>query len=78
MKTYGGTSNEYLQHVCIAKSEYQYILVKKKCFTIITLSIGTDMPEQTVKTEQMLQNVASDQGLECLPFIQQYLKHISG
>ena len=31
--------------------------------TIITLSIGTDKPKQTVDPDQMQQNVASDQDL---------------
>ena len=40
--------------------------------TIITLSIGTDKPEQnSVDPDQMLQNAASDQGLHCLSLIQQ-------
>ena len=44
--------------------------------TIITLSIGTDRLLQRVDPDQMLQNAASDQGLHCLPHIQQYFRHI--
>ena len=33
---------------------------------VITLSIETDKPEQTVDPDKMQQNVASDQGLHCL------------
>ena len=41
---------------------------------VITLSTGTDRPEQTynVDLDQMLQNPVSDQGLHCLPVIQQF------
>ena len=31
---------------------------------VLTLSIGTDKPEHSVDPDQMLQNAASDQGLQ--------------
>ena len=37
--------------------------------TVITLSIEIDRPLQTVQT----QNAAYEQGLHCLPYMQQYL-----
>ena len=46
-------------------------------FTVITLSIGTDMPEQTVDLDQMLQNVASDLVLHCLPLVQLLFRRIN-
>ena len=33
-------------------------------WSYLTLTIETDMPKQTVDLDQMLQNVASDQGLQ--------------
>ena len=46
--------------------------------TVITLSIETDMPfANSVDPDQMLWNTASDQGLHCLPYIQQYFRQIN-
>ena len=45
---------------------------------IITLSIGTDRPEQSVAPDQMPHSVASDQGLHCLQLIQQFLDRSTG
>ena len=45
--------------------------------TVKPLSIGTDRPKQTVDPDQMPHNAASDLGLQCLPLIQHYFKHIS-
>ena len=42
--------------------------------SIITLSIGVDRPEQTVKT----QICGSDQGLHCLPLIKQFFDTCTG
>ena len=44
-------------------SIYMRLTLIKMAYTIITLSIGTDKPEQTVDPDQMLQKVASDLGL---------------
>ena len=46
--------------------------------TVITLSIGTDRPLQTVyiDPDQMPQKAASDQGQHGLPYIQQYFRQI--
>ena len=43
--------------------------------TVFTLSIWTklDSPKQTVDPDQMPLNAASDQGLRCLPLMQQFL-----
>ena len=38
--------------------------------TVITLFIGTEMPEQAVDPNQAPQNAASDQSHQCLPLIQ--------
>ena len=47
--------------------------------TVITLSTGTDRPfKNSADPDQMLQNAASDQGLQCLTCIQQYFRHIRG
>ena len=45
-------------------------------FAVITLSIGTDRPLQTVDPNQMLQNEASNQGQHCLPYKRQYFRQI--
>ena len=42
---------------------------------VITLSIGTDIPN-SVYPDQMQHNVAPNQGLHCLPYIQQWFGHI--
>ena len=39
---------------------------------VFTLCIRKDSPEQTVDLDQTQQNTASDQGLHCLPLIQQF------
>ena len=46
---------------------------------VITLStcIGTDRPVQIVKTNQMPQNMASDQDLHSLQLFQQFVRHIN-
>ena len=47
--------------------------------TVITLSTGTDRAKafaNSVDPDQMPQNVASDQGLHFLPYIQQYFRNI--
>ena len=42
--------------------------------TVLTVHIRTDGPKQTVlDPDESLQNVASLQGLHCLPLIQQYI-----
>ena len=40
--------------------------------TVLTLCIRKDSPEQTVCPDHTPQNAASDQGLHCLPLIQQF------
>ena len=52
------------------KKMYTWSVRSTKCLcvsknTVITLSIGTDRPLQTVDPEQMLQNVVFFQGLQC-------------
>ena len=43
---------------------------------VITLSIGTDgHSTDSVDPDQTPQNVVSDLGLHCLPYIQQYFRH---
>ena len=42
--------------------------------TIIILDIERDWPEQT-DPDQTLQNVATEQGLHCLPLIQQHFRN---
>ena len=42
--------------------------------TIITLNIGRDAFVNNVDPDQTPQNAASDQGLHCLPYIQQYIR----
>ena len=47
--------------------------------TVTALSIGTDIYKafaNSVDPAQMPQNVASDQGLHCLLYVQQYFRHI--
>ena len=41
----------------------------RKNGTVIALSIGTERPANSVDLDQMLQNVASVQGLHYLPLI---------
>ena len=64
--------------MCPRRSVIYQWYVSETLSTIITLSIRTDRPEQTVDPDHMPQNVASDQGLHCCPLIRQYFKHISG
>ena len=45
---------------------------KKNINTVITLSIETN----SVDPDQTPQNAASDQSLHCLPYTQQYSRHI--
>ena len=53
-------------------------LVIKK-FAVFTLSIQPDIPwANSVDPDQMQQNVASDQGLHCLPISQQFLYTSTG
>ena len=51
------------------RKDEEQIMTKQVPCTVITLSIGANRPLQTVY-------VASDQGLHCLPYIQQYLRHL--
>ena len=55
------------------KKKNDICLAKYKTYTKFILSIGTDRPANSVDPDQMPQNVASDQGLYCLPLIKQYL-----
>ena len=44
---------------------------------VITLNIGTQASANSVDPDQTPQNVASDQGLHCLPLIKHYFRHIN-
>ena len=56
-------------------TQFQGVFVRvEKIVTVITLSIWTDRHfAYSVDQDQTPQFVASDQGLHCLPYIQQYL-----
>ena len=54
---------------CIQSEIYNKLFII--LFTVFTLNIWIDRPEQTVDPYQMPWNEASDLGLHCLPVIQE-------
>ena len=69
-----GSTESGCSQVNIASNHW---LALQYLFTVTILSFGSDRPRQTVKTRSD-QNVSSDHGVHCLPFIQQYLRYIKG
>ena len=65
-------TKHHFKQVQLQDSDKKEILLN----TLITQSNGTDVFANSVDPDQMPQNVASDQGLHCLPCIQQCFRHI--
>ena len=60
-------------------SMYYFIptILVKKAYHNYSKYWGRQAYSISVDPDQTLQNAASDQGLQCLPFIQQYFSHIN-
>ena len=52
-------------------------MLKVMPVTVFIICIRTERPGQTVDSDEMPQKAANGQGLYCLPYIQQYFRHIN-